>query len=149
MNRKIGIILVYTAFIGMVFSFPTLEFAEDAFAGVLIVTNKGVGKSELKKDEIRKIFTGKMFKWSDSLKINVVILRRDSEVHKEFVQTYTGKSPSQFERWWRNMVFTGKGSMPKIFNSEKELLDYIIKTNGAIGYVSTENRNDKVNIINH
>ncbi len=149
MNRKIGIILVYTAFIGMIFSFPALEFADDAFAGILIVTNKGVGRSELTKDEIRRIFTGKMFRWSDGAKINVVILRRDSEVHKEFVKTYTGKSSSQFERWWRNIAFTGKGSIPKSFRTEKELLDYIIKTDGSIGYVSMENRNVEVNIINN
>jgi hypothetical protein len=33
-------------------------------------------------------------------------------------------------------VFTGKGSMPKSFASDAEILKYVAKTPGAIGYVS-------------
>ncbi len=149
MKRKIGIILVYTAFLGMIFSFPAIEFAGGAFADVLIVTNKGVGKSDLSKGEIKKIFIGQMVKWGNNSKINIVTLKKGSEIHTEFVRTYTGKSPSQFEKYWRKMVFTGKGSIPRSFKTEKELLDYIIKTDGSIGYVSTENRSNEVNIINN
>jgi ABC-type phosphate transport system substrate-binding protein len=33
-------------------------------------------------------------------------------------------------------VFTGKGSMPKSFASDAEVVKYVSTTKGAIGYVS-------------
>jgi ABC-type phosphate transport system substrate-binding protein len=34
------------------------------------------------------------------------------------------------------LVFTGKGSMPKSLASDADIVAYVTKTKGAIGYVS-------------
>ena len=34
-------------------------------------------------------------------------------------------------------MFTGKGNPPKSFDTEEALIDYVAKTSGTIGYVST------------
>jgi hypothetical protein len=35
------------------------------------------------------------------------------------------------------LVFTGKGSMPKVLDSDAEMVTYVAKTRGAVGYVSS------------
>jgi ABC-type phosphate transport system substrate-binding protein len=47
-----------------------------------------------------------------------------------------GKSDAALETYYRSLVFTGKGSMPKSFASEADVVAYVAKTKGAIGYVS-------------
>ena len=43
-------------------------------------------------------------------------------------------------------VFLGKGNYPKVVESEKRLIDYVVKNENAIGYASFENVNDNKNV---
>jgi hypothetical protein len=47
-----------------------------------------------------------------------------------------GKTDSALSTYYRSLVFTGKGSMPKMCASDAEVIEYVSKTKGAIGYVS-------------
>ena len=45
--------------------------------------------------------------------------------------------PYQLDRIWNKLTYSGLGVAPIIVNTPKELLDAIIKTPGAIGYVES------------
>ncbi len=101
------------------------------------------------KDEIKKIFLGKRTKWDDDRKIIFVTLST-GPIHKEFLKTYVGKTPAQYNKYWKKQIFTGKGKPPKSFKTEKQLLDYVSKTKGALGYISRKtlsNKSNKIQII--
>jgi hypothetical protein len=52
--------------------------------------------------------------------------------------------------YWRKMIFTGKGVMPISFDQETEAIDYIGRTEGAIGYVASAalvDNNENIKII--
>ncbi|MBN2064617.1 MAG: hypothetical protein JW745_07420, partial [Sedimentisphaerales bacterium] len=49
---------------------------------------------------------------------------------------------SQFINSWKKLVFSGKSKMPKDFATEKEMVEYIAKTSGAIGYVHVNTSKD-------
>ncbi len=55
-----------------------------------------------------------------------------------------GESPDEFRAQWRKAVFTGQGAMPKTFDSESALIDYVAATLGALGYASRVLQTDKV-----
>jgi TonB family protein len=38
--------------------------------------------------------------------------------------------------YYRSLVFTGRGSMPRTLDSDEAVVAYVAKTRGAIGYVS-------------
>jgi ABC-type phosphate transport system substrate-binding protein len=40
------------------------------------------------------------------------------------------------QTYYRSLVFTGKASMPKTLAADTEVVAYVAKTKGAIGYVS-------------
>jgi hypothetical protein len=44
-------------------------------------------------------------------------------------------------------VFTGKGSLPKTLSSDAEMVKYVSKTKGAIGYVSAASSTDGVKVL--
>ena len=102
---------------------------------VVIVANPGVQISEIKESDLRAIFTGEKTKFSDGSHAFPVVLR-GGPVHEVFLKRHLNQSPDDFRALWRKAVFTGQGAMPKSFDSELALIEYIAATPGAIGYVS-------------
>lgn len=65
------------------------------------------------------------------------VLEKDGPVHEAFLQDYLGKSDDDLHTYYRALVFTGRGSMPIELNSDAEVVAYVARTRGALGYVST------------
>ena len=64
------------------------------------------------------------------------VLEKDGPTHEAFLKEFVGKSDSALETYYRSLVFTGKASMPKTTASDADMVAYVAKTKGAIGYVS-------------
>ena len=88
----------------------------------------------LSKKELKNIYLGKKTKWNNGNRIAFFIYE-SSELHNSFLKLYIGKSASQFNNYWKKIVFTGKGKFPKKVKNETELLTIINETPNAIGYV--------------
>lgn len=130
--------LQHQKFLILLFSFFLLLGVMDCFAGELIVVaNKNVKDVQLSKDDIKAIFLGKKTEWSDSSKISFVVLKNKQD-EEDFMKNYVGKSFDQFNNYWKQQVFTGNGQMPKAFDNVKDLVDYVSKTDGAVGYLSSD-----------
>jgi hypothetical protein len=52
------------------------------------------------------------------------------------LKAYIGKTDAALSTYYRSLVFTGKGSMPKTLESDAEVAAYVAKTKGAIACVS-------------
>jgi ABC-type phosphate transport system substrate-binding protein len=108
------------------------------FAGeVIIVANKKVSDATLSKDDVKKIFLGEKTVWKDNSKVVFVMLNnnRDDDV---FARKYLGRSFQQFMNFWRQQLFTGNGQIPQVFKNSKDLEAFIGKTEGAVGYISSD-----------
>jgi ABC-type phosphate transport system substrate-binding protein len=104
-----------------------------SFAGEIMVAN--TVDTELDQAAVEKIFLGKMKKWSDGTNVIITTLKSGT-THESFLTQYVNKQPMQFDNFWRQMVFTGRGKMPQSFDSEDAMLKYISANKGAVGYVS-------------
>ncbi len=114
-------------------------------AEVVIIGNPSLPGPNLEAKDLVRIYLGKQTRWDDNKAIVPVMLKA-SPVHEDFVETYLGRSPHRFVTYWRQMVFTGKGTPPRSFASEEELIAYVAATPGAVGYASatTDVRDVKV-----
>ncbi len=112
---------------------------------VIIVTNKGVPQGAVNEENVKKIYSGYMFKWPDNQTIAMAVMEK-TEAHKDFLKSYVGKNESQFSSTWKKMMFSGQASYPKQFDSAQSLLEYVKKTPGAIGYVEKGTSTDGVNV---
>ena len=99
------------------------------------------------KADLKEIFLGKKVQWTDNTKIRFVTLK-DSGPHKTFLRTYINKSVQQYSNYWRKMVFTGKGKIPKSFATNAAMIEYVSGTSGAIGYIGSSTKPANVNTIN-
>ena len=113
---------------------------------VVLVANKGVQISEIKNSDLRAIFTGEKTRFADGSHAVPVTLKGGA-VHEVFLTKHLGESPDEFRAQWRKAVFTGQGSMPKAFDSESSLIEYVATTPGALGYVSRVSATDNVKLI--
>jgi len=102
---------------------------------VVLVANKGVKISEITNADLRAIFLGTKTRFSDGSHAVPVTLK-GGPVHEVFLRNYVGEDPEEFRSQWRKVVFTGEGAMPKAFDSESSLIEYVADTPGAVGYVS-------------
>lgn len=102
---------------------------------ILIVANRGVTISQIPADQLRDVFIGARTRFSDGGRA-VPVLLRGGPVHEVFLRRFVHDYPDEFRVRWRRAVFTGQGAMPKEFQTEAAVLEYVAETPGAIGYVS-------------
>lgn len=125
----------------------SMVFCASSFAAeVIIIANKNVSETNLNTNEIKDIFLGEKRNWDDNKRIKFVTLD-ESETHQKFLEQYVNKTPMSYKSYWKKLVFVGKGKEPKKFASAKELVDYVAKTDGAIGYISSDKKTGEVKII--
>jgi hypothetical protein len=105
-------------------------------ADIKVIANSSVGASSVSSDELKGVFLATKSSLSDGSHVEPVLLKSGA-VHEAFLKDYVGKTDSALETYYRSLVFTGKGSMPKAFATDAEVVGYVEKTKGAIGYVGT------------
>lgn len=106
-------------------------------AEVKLIANSGVGASTVSADELKSVFLGTKSSLSDGSRVEPV-LEKGGATHEAFVKEYLGKTDSALQVYYRSLVFTGKGSMPKTLGTDAEVIAFVAKTKGAIGYVSAD-----------
>jgi len=113
---------------------------------VVLVANKGVQVSEITDADLRGIFMGARTRFADGSHAVPVTLK-GGPVHEVFLNNHVGENPEEFRSQWRKVVFTGQGAMPKAFDSESALIEYVAATPGAVGYVSRISSHEGVKVL--
>ncbi|MEI9976913.1 MAG: hypothetical protein WDO73_35595 [Ignavibacteriota bacterium] len=100
----------------------------------VIVVNRSVKITEIGKSDLHDIFLGASSSFKDGSRAVPVTLK-GGPVHEQFLKEYVGRSDMAFRSAWRQVVFAGQGTMPRAFDTEAALLEYIASTPGSVGYV--------------
>jgi TonB family protein len=110
-----------------------------AFAAVevKIIANSSVKADTISADEIKGVFLEERKSLDDGTHV-APVLEKDGPVHKAFLLAYLGRTDDDLLMYYRALVFTGRGSMPEELDSDAEVVAYVARTRGAIGYVSAE-----------
>ncbi len=107
-----------------------------------VIANSSVGASAVSADELKSVFLEEKSALADGSHVEPV-LQKGGAAHEAFLK-YLDKNDSALQTYYRSLVFTGKGSMPKTVGSDAEVIAYVAKTKGAIGYVSAGAAADNV-----
>jgi hypothetical protein len=107
-------------------------------AGFKVIANPSVKASDISIDDLNDVFLAIRTSLPDGSPVEPVLARAGS-AHDAFLKDL-GKSGSALSTYYRSLVFTGKAGMPKICGSDAEVIAYVAKTKGAVGYVSAEAR---------
>ena len=107
-----------------------------AMAETVLIANASVTLDEVEAGMVQKIYLGRLTEWNKEAPI-VPVLLAGGPVTNDFLKTLVKKTSFQFNAYWKRAVFTGTGTPPRTFDSEDELVAFIAKTEGAIGYVGS------------
>jgi hypothetical protein len=124
--KKLGLIVMLAAGVGI---------GPVGAADMQVIANPSVKSAAVSVDELKNVFLGNTSSLADGSKVEPV-LAESGPAHDEFLKDVVGKSAPALKNHLKTLVFTGKGSMPKSFASEADIVKYVAKTPGAIGYVS-------------
>jgi len=116
---------------GLILPFSNTAYAEN----IRIIVNKNVLDSALSKEDVQKIYTGDKTKWNNNETIVLSVLS-DGDIHDRFLKEFVGRSSSQFKTTWKQLMFTGKGKVPKKCETIPEIVEFVSKNGNAIGYVT-------------
>jgi TonB family protein len=112
-----------------------------AASGVKVIANPSVKADSISAEALKSVFLEERSSLPDGSRVEPVI-SKGGTAHETFVKQYLGKSDSDLQTYYRSLVFTGKGSMPRAVGSDTEIAAYVARTRGAIGYVSSETNID-------
>jgi TonB family protein len=88
----------------------------------------------ISSDELRRLFLLQRRTLADGSLV-VPVLQKTGAAHEVFLKQYLNQDGEEIRIYYQGLVFTGKGSMPKELNSDAEVVAYVARTRGAIGYV--------------
>jgi len=125
-----------------------LSYAQQhAFAGdIKIVANPSVRADSITPAELRSVFLEDRRSLDDGSHVEPV-LAKGGAAHEAFLRQYVGKSDDDLRTYYRTLVFTGTGSMPKFLDSDAEIINYVSRTKGAVGYVSIDFPSNGVKVL--
>lgn len=120
-------------------------FSLNTFADIAVIVHPSNG-SLLSKDEVKKIFSGRLKRFADGKMARPYNLVEDVSIRSDFDQKGLDRSSIQMKAYWSKLVFTGKGTPPKEMASEKDIIDAVANDPAAIGYVGSDAVNEHVKV---
>lgn len=101
---------------------------------VIVHTSNPV--SVLRKEHASRLFRGKATQWDHGGKVMPVDRGAGSDVRAVFSKKVLGKSVGAMRSYWQQQIFSGRGVPPPELRSDSEVIAYVQRNPGAIGYVS-------------
>jgi TonB family protein len=117
---------------GLMIFVPWNALASD----VKVIANSSVKADTISAAELKRVFLEEKISLGDGTHVEPV-LEKDGPVHEAFLQEYLGISEDDLQAYYRTLLFTGRGFMPKVLGSDAQVVAHVARTRGAIGYVSS------------
>jgi ABC-type phosphate transport system substrate-binding protein len=120
--------------------------AATANAEVAVIVHKD-NVNTVSKSDIKRMFLGKMKKYSDGSSVTPVYLSEGNATRAAFEKMALKKSNSQIKAYWSKHLFSGKGNPPKQLTSDTDVLSLVGTNANVIGYIDAASVNDSVKVI--
>jgi len=111
--------------------------ARASSAEVAVIANPSVPVDHISSTELLDLYAGDIKEWGNGAPIVVLDLKPKSTI-KDAFYAYLGKSSSRMKSIWMKNMLSGEGQPPKAEPTERDILEVVAKTPGAIGYVNRD-----------
>ena len=112
-----------------------------------VVVNQGNEIKSVTVQSLQDIYAGNKVSWSNNHKIFPVSMKSSLEITQFFFEKALGKSTREMKRTWIRLTLSGESAPPRVVGSEAEVLLYVAKNEGAIGFVGVDKVNDSVKVL--
>lgn len=112
-----------------------------------IIVNNSNSVSSLSKKEVSDLFMKKSTKWPSGVAVTPVDLVANSSVREAFSSNVHNKAVSAIRNYWQQAAFSGAATAPPEKSNDNEVIEYVKRNPGAIGYISSGASADGVKTI--
>jgi ABC-type phosphate transport system substrate-binding protein len=123
------------ALLGSVLAATTLVQGQETPAYRVIVNPKN-SVTSVERRFLAHAFLKKTTTWRDGEGIRPVDLPPDSSVRRRFTEDVLGRSVAAVKSYWQQMIFGGHNVPPPELDSDEEVVRFVLRHAGAVGYVS-------------
>jgi TonB family protein len=113
---------------------------------IKVIANRSVSADSITVAELKQVYLEQTRLLGDGSHVEPV-LERGGSANATFVKDFLDINDDSLQSYYRTLVFTGRGSMPKSLGSDSEVVAYVLKTRGAIGYIDASAEADGVKIL--
>lgn len=93
----------------------------------------------LPRETVARMFRRQESRWRDwdgEPRVEPVDQRINAEVRVSFTRKIHGQSLQALRSYWQRKIFTGRGVPPPMRDSDEEVIDFVGRMSGGIGYVA-------------
>ena len=103
--------------------------------GLRVIANPSVQVTSISPSDLKSLYLEEKTSLAGSGHVEPVLMKT-GPAHEAFLRHVLGRTDADLQMYYRSLVFTGRGSVPKTLDSDEAVVAYVAKTRGAIGYVS-------------
>lgn len=122
-------------------------FPVNAMADIAVITNPDMPVTSMSREEIYRIYLGKMKFLPSGAKITPVDQRPGASARSQFYANVMRKSETEMKSYWSRVVFTGQGQPPLQESDDQAVKNFVAKTPSALGYIDKSAVDDSVKVV--
>jgi ABC-type phosphate transport system substrate-binding protein len=126
---------------GIVFADPATK---PEYVVIVHVSNPS---STVERKFLENAFLKRSTTWSNGENIRPVDLGWGSAVRRSFSQGVLNRSVVAVKNYWQQKIFSGRDVPPPELNTEEDIVRYVSKYPGGVGYVSSDTEVRGVKIV--
>lgn len=111
-------------------------------SGFKVIVHEDVEEQSLSRKQISDMFLRRKQTWADGLEVRPAELAPTARTRELFSEAVHGRPATAVKSYWLRAVFSGRESPPPEFDTDAEVIDFVRRTPGAIGYVGANTRVD-------
>ncbi len=104
--------------------------------GYRVIVNAANTVEAVDRRFLSEAFFKKTTRWPNDLFVRPVDQSADSASRHAFSEDVLKRSVAAVKSYWQQMVFSGRGVPPPELDSDTEVVKFVVRNPGAIGYVS-------------
>jgi len=101
-----------------------------------VIVNHANHATALDRKFLTDAFLKKTTRWPDGELIRPVDRGTDSAVRQRFTEDVMKRSVAAVKSYWQSVIFSGRAVPPPELDNDTEVMRYVAKNAGAVGYVS-------------
>jgi ABC-type phosphate transport system substrate-binding protein len=102
----------------------------------VVIVHPSNPEATLQRAFVEDAFLKKSTRWANNEAIRPVDLSPDSPVRRRFSEELLKRSVEAVRIYWQQIIFAGRDIPPPELDSDEEVVKYVLKHPGGIGYVS-------------
>jgi ABC-type phosphate transport system substrate-binding protein len=105
-------------------------------SGFLIIAHPSTQSAQVSRKFLSEAFLKKTTRWEDGAVLRPVDQGMESDVRRRFSEDVLKRSVAAVRSYWQQLIFAGRDVPPPELPGDAEVVTFVLKYPGAVGYVS-------------